>query len=240
MESLTVTAMAGLGNRLMALTSALAIGREMGIPVKIIWTPSYECRIGFDDLFEPLPNVQRGTEGVFLYPTQCGNAAQFDALPKTRNMHIITYIHFYKSPNLTSILRELKPRQEFVDKVSALFGDKKVVGVQIRRTDNEAAIRHSPTELFLNEMATYPSDTYFFLATDSEFEKVKLKDAYGSRILTFNAPLNRGTMEGMRAGFTDFLALSRCSEILASFHSSFSEKASELGDVPMRVVKLPE
>lgn len=240
MESLTVTAMAGLGNRLMALTSAIALGRELQLPVKVIWTPSYECRIGFDDLFEPLPNVQRGTEGVFGYPISCGNAAQFAALPKTRNMHIITYIHFYQSPHLTSILRELKPRQEFLDKVPALFGNKKVVGVQIRRTDNEAAIRHSPTELFIEAMKAYTSDTYFFLATDSEFEKVRLRDAYGSRLLTFDAPLNRGTMEGMRAGFTDFLALSRCSEILASFHSSFSEKASEFGNVPMRVLKLPE
>jgi len=235
METLTVTVMAGLGNRLMALTSALAIGREMGIPVRIIWTPSHECRIGFDDLFEPLPNVQRG--GIFSPPTMCKNAAEFLTLPKMKNMHIITYIPFYQSPQLSSILRELKPRQHFIDTVKTLFGDKTIVGVQIRRTDNEQAIKHSPTEAFLKVMATYPISTYFFLATDSDFEKVKLRDVYGPRILTFDAPLNRNTITGMKAGFVDFLALSRCSEILASYHSSFSVKASEFGEVPLRVIK---
>jgi len=229
--------MAGLGNRLMALTSALAIGREMGIPVKIIWTPSYECRIGFDDLFEPLPNVQRSIANDAGPPIMCKNDAEFSALPKTRHMHILTYIHFYRSPQLGSILRELKPRQEYVEIVKKLFGDKTVVGVQIRRTDNQQAIKHSPTEAFLTAMATYPATTHFFLATDSEFEKVRLRDVYGSRILTFDAPLNRNTMEGMRAAFVDFLALSRCSEILASYYSSYSEKASEFGAVPMRVIK---
>jgi hypothetical protein len=89
-------------------------------------------------------------------------------------------------------------------------------------------------------MKAYTPDTYFFLATDSEFEKQRLRDAYGNRLLTFHEPLNRNTMTGMRAGFVDFLALSKCSEILASYHSSFSEKASEFGAVPMRVLKLPE
>ena len=93
------------------------------------------------------------------------------------------------------------------------------------------------SEAFLQVMTTYPQNTYFFVATDSEFEKVKLRDVYGPRILTFDAPLNRHTMEGMRAGFVDFLALSRCSEILASYHSSFSEKASEFGGVPMRIIR---
>lgn len=237
METLTVTAMAGLGNRLMALTSALAIGRELHIPVRVIWTPSHECRIGFDDLFEPLPNVQRSIAYDAGPPTMCKNAAHFTELPKSKNMHIITYIHFYQSPQLTSILRELKPRQEYLEAVHKLFHDRHVVGVQIRRTDNEAAIKHSPTEGFLTAMATYPDTTYFFLATDSEFEKVQLRGAYGPRILSFDGPLNRHTMEGMRAGFLDFLALSRCSEILASYHSSYSEKASEFGAVPMKVIR---
>jgi hypothetical protein len=219
----------------MALTSAIAIGREMGIPVRIIWTPSHECRIGFDDLFEPLPNVQRG--GIFSPPTICKNAAEFLTLPKMKNMHIITDIPFYQSPQLSSILRELKPRQHFIDTVKTLFGDKTIVGVQIRRTDNEQAIKHSPTEAFLEAMATYPITTYFFLATDSEFEKVKLRDVYGSRILTFEAPLNRGTLAGMRAAFTDWLALSKCTEILGSYRSTFSETAAEFGAVPLRVIK---
>jgi len=235
METLTVTAMAGLGHRLMALTSALAIGREMGIPVRVIWTPSYECRIGFDDLFEPHPNVQRGA--ILPPPTMCNNAAEFLALAKTKNMHIITYTHFYQSPQLTSILRELKPRQEFIDRVYSLLANKTVVGIHIRRTDNEQAIKHSPTEAFLEVMATYPATTYFFLATDSEFEKVKLHYEYGNRILTFDEPLNRNTLAGMKAGFVDFLALSKCSEILASYYSSFSEKASEFGGVPLKVVR---
>jgi hypothetical protein len=235
MEKLTVTAVAGLGNRLRALTSAIAIGRDLQIPIRVVWTPSYDCNIGFDDLFIALPNVDRGP--VSSNPPTCTNHMQFSSMPKTKDMHIKTYIHFYLSPNLTSILRELTPHPEFIQRVNALLADKTVVGVQIRRTDNEAAIKHSPTGAFLQAMSEYPETTYFFLATDSESEKVRLRNAYGDRILTFNAPLNRSTTEGMKAGFVDFLALSRCSEILASYYSSFSDKASEFGNVPMRVVK---
>ena len=87
-------------------------------------------------------------------------------------------------------------------------------------------------------MAAYPVTTFFFLATDSEFEKTKLRDAFGSRILTFDVPLNRGTLVGMRAAFTDWLALSKCTEILGSYMSRFSETAAEFGAVPLRVLKM--
>ena len=234
METLTVTSMAGLGNRLAALTSAIAFERETGIPTTVMWTPSHECRIGFDDLFEPLPNIKRGPPGPYII---CQHPSFLTQMRKSKHAQFRTYMHFYHSAQLSSILRELKPRQEHLEKVLRLFNNRPVVGVHIRRTDNEAAIKHSPTEAFLTAMAAYPATTHFFLATDSEFEKVQLRDVYGSRILTFDAPLNRHTMEGMRAGFVDFLALSRCSEILASYYSTFSAKASEFGAVPIRIIK---
>lgn len=235
METLTVTVIAGLANRIRALVSTLAIGREMRIPTTIVWTPSAACQIAFDDLFVPLPNVQR--EPIAGRPMSCPTAAQFLRLPKSTHTHIVSYAQFYRSPQLPSILRELKPRPEYLEAVAALFGERCVVGVQIRRTDNTLAIQHSPTEAFLQAMAAYPASTHFFLATDSASEKTRLRDAYGDRLLTFDAPLNRDTAEGMKAGFIDFLALSRCTEILASYHSSFSEQAAEFGGIPRKVVR---
>jgi hypothetical protein len=239
MESLTVTLMFGLGNRFRTLASALAIEKDMGIPVTIIWTPTHDCRIGFDDLFEPVDNIKRSALNKPAY--MCIDRAHFNRLQAQflrtgiKDGHIQTYCGFFDSPNST--LRNLRPRQEYLDTVAALFGDKTVVGVQIRRTDHKHSILNSPTELFLEAMAAYPATTHFFLATDSDLEKARLRDAYGNRIIGFEGPLNRWTLAGMKAGFTDWLALSKCTEIIGSYESSFSKTAAEFGGVPLRIVK---
>jgi hypothetical protein len=240
MESLTVTLMFGLGNRFRALASALAIEMDMRIPVTIVWAPKRDCQIGFDDLFEPLKNITRSAMDTPGYI--CVDHAHFIRLQAQfrrtgiKNAHVQSYCNFFDSPNTN--LRSLRPRQEYLDAVSTLFGDKTVVGVQIRRTDHKHSIEHSPTELFLEAMAAYPVTTHFFLATDSNVEKTKLRDIYGSRIIGFDGPLTRWNMEGMKASFTDWLALSKCTEIIGSYKSSFSATAAEFGGVPLRVLRV--
>jgi len=238
MESLIVTVMFGLGNRFLALASAFAI-QETGVPVTIVWPPSRDCQIGFDQLFEPVENIKYSIPNPPPSYT-CLNHAHYLRLQAQfqrtgiKNVHLQSYCPFFDSP--TTAFRSLRPRQEYVDAVTALFGDRLVVGVQIRRTDHNLAIEHSPTELFLEAMAAYPT-SFFFLATDSEFEKTKLRDIYGPRILTFDGPMTRWNIAGMKASFTDWLALSKCTEIIGSYTSSFSQTAADFGGVPLRVIK---
>ena len=85
-------------------------------------------------------------------------------------------------------------------------------------------------------MGKYPTTTHFFLASDSETEKARIRDAYGNRVHTFQDPLNRYTMAGMKSSFTDFIALSKCSELITSYESTFSEWAAITGNIPMHVI----
>jgi len=49
---------AGLGNRMRALDSALALGRAVGVPVRMIWTLGADLNCPFEELFEPIPGME--------------------------------------------------------------------------------------------------------------------------------------------------------------------------------------
>jgi hypothetical protein len=48
----------GLGNRLTILCSAYAAAYARGIPVSMAWRPGEDCQAEWNDIFEPLPDVE--------------------------------------------------------------------------------------------------------------------------------------------------------------------------------------
>jgi hypothetical protein len=114
----------------------------------------------------------------------------------------------------------------------------KIVGVHIRRGDNRTSIQESPSELFWEAMAAYDPSVIFYLATDSMREREEAERRFPGRILTGSGTiLSRNDPFGCREGMLDFYCLSRCSEILGSYYSSFSEMAAAYGGAPLRVIK---
>lgn len=112
------------------------------------------------------------------------------------------------------------------------------LGVHIRRTDNAMSIRHSPTALFVEEIEKWiganGAHARIFLATDDEQTKADLVQRFGSKIITNDRVASRTTLQGMVDGAAEMFALSRCSAIVGSHYSSYSEMAASIGAVPLR------
>ena len=110
------------------------------------------------------------------------------------------------------------------------------MGVHIRRTDNVHSIKGSPTSAFFKIMDKYPPTTLFYLSTDDIKERYAVLNRYPGRLLpraTLN--LERHTLKGVEGAVMEFFALARCSEVVGSVSSSFSELAALYGDVPLLI-----
>lgn len=129
--------------------------------------------------------------------------------------------------------------QQTIDRRCARF-TARTIGVHIRRTDNTASIQQSPIELFYTaidrELDAYP-ELSIYLATDSETVKQELKDRYGNRLFCAQKEADRSSTAGIQGGVADMYTLARTHKIFGSFQSSFSELASQLGNVPLEIVK---
>lgn len=115
---------------------------------------------------------------------------------------------------------------------------KETIGVHIRRTDNVDSIRQSPIELFyqrLDEDIKRNNEVGIYLATDSEEVKKDMKDRYGDRVQTTDKHADRGSLSGIRDGIVDMYTLARTQKIYGSFQSSFSDMASQIGEVPLEI-----
>ncbi|MCR4919944.1 MAG: hypothetical protein K5928_09085 [Prevotella sp.] len=113
-----------------------------------------------------------------------------------------------------------------------------VVGVHIRRTDNQRSISDSPTALFVERMRQEPDDTVFYIATDSEEEKRELRQLFGSRLHCAERQAERGTLQGMEDALVEMYLLSRTRRILGSAASTYSMTAAAIGRTPLEIIKL--
>lgn len=131
--------------------------------------------------------------------------------------------------------------QQRVDAMVGQFAPM-TIGLHIRGTDHLLARQHSTLDLFITridqEIALHP-EVSFFLATDEPEVKRQLLERYPNRILTFDAPLQRDTVEGMQAAIVDCFCLSQTSRILGSYNSTYSSLAAEIGGIELEEVSGP-
>lgn len=107
------------------------------------------------------------------------------------------------------------------------------IGIHIRRSDHTAAIHKSPTEAFIMQMEKeleQHESVSFFIASDSEEDKQKLKKRFGNRIITLNHPTQRNSSEGIKNAVIDMYTLAGTQKIFGSFGSSYSEIAAQIGN----------
>ena len=238
-------ACAGFANRLRATVSGICAAEEAGRAIQISW-PYERAFVGnFQEFFDmeasQLPSWVTFDQQMDSSKAEvlCLTPEDWHAQAKnTGPIHIKSYAKFYQTARYDFWLRSLKPRREFVERVEEIFRGKPPVGIHIRRTDHWRCIAESPTGEFVRIMDQYPPGTVFFVASDSDEERIVLRAKYSpARILTGATILDRTMTVGTKHAFVDFLALSRCSEIVGSWTSSFSEMAAAYGDVPLRFAR---
>lgn len=115
------------------------------------------------------------------------------------------------------------------------------IGLHIRRNDNELSIKHSPLELFINqveeEILTNRKAT-FYLSTDDPIVEKIFKEKFDSQIISHKKEFNRNTLKGMQDAVIDLFCLSKTLKIYGSYWSSFSDVASRIGGIELTTLKV--
>lgn len=254
----------GLCNRLRTLLSV--VGFPVPSTCRVLWARNEECCARFDELFEPigveyvsmedcpwwaaasrrrnlhLPHLVRRLIGYEQYEDLRSPDVYLSLLERAASARLF----ISSSTELRHYPRRaydmLRPLPIILERITALQSQfaAHTVGVHIRRTDHRASIAHSPDAAFLRAMdeeVRRDPTVRFFLATDDEALKQRLKERYPDRLITQPQTPPRNTLEGMRAAVVDLWCLAATQKLLGSYGSSFTDTAAEMGNVPLEVVK---
>ncbi|XVJ67687.1 MAG: hypothetical protein HEQ40_16480 [Lacibacter sp.] len=154
------------------------------------------------------------------------------------NLAIKSCHEFYFNRDV--LINRLVPTEELQRRINNFFRDDcEIIGVHIRRTDNEVSIKKSPLSAFVKrielELKKNP-DVKFYLATDSVEVIEDLLHRFGSKIIYEQKLLSRNSPQGIKDAFFDIGVLSKCNKILGSYWSSFSYIASQYGNIPLEII----
>ena len=169
------------------------------------------------------------------------NAEAIKSLVAGKNSYIASGLPFY--PSNIFLFRELfRPTDEIIDEIKKRCSafTTPTFGLHIRRTDNTISIAESPITLFIQQieqdLKKYP-EARFYLATDSEKIKERLRELFGNRILYSPCKANRNSIEGMKEAVIELYTLANTNYFHGSYYSSFSDLAAILSDRPYDILR---
>ena len=150
--------------------------------------------------------------------------------------------------NVRPYLLKLVPINEiqyYINMVSFYFNEY-TIGVHVRKTDNEVAMKYAKDKLFYSEIDSLIKkrpNLNIYLAADS-FETVKkYKLKYGRRILVFDdflsseMPRDRNSALATQFSMIELYLLSRTKIILKSIYSSFGYISAIIGGIPFKEIR---
>ena len=158
-----------------------------------------------------------------------------------KNVYIASCVYFHPQ-TMRPLFRIFQPIEKIQEQVRTFTDSfsRPTMGIHIRRTDNIASISQSPTELFIEKMREEigkDEDCQFYVATDSEEEKKRLKDIFGERILTLPRAADRNSIAGMQDALVELYVLSHTRKIMGSMQSSYSETAAQISNIRCELIK---
>lgn len=260
---ITLVPIAGLCNRMNAITSGLLYQQHNpGCELKIFWWKTHDCCADFHDLFEQLPppfvkicklksfikdrpasarnlKIPRLFRRLFydFEMTPAYNADDFDNLVQGKErVFVACHNRFNKYCLKKSLAKVFVPVKDLRERIHEVTKDwnGNVVGLHIRRTDNQRAIENSPMEHFfqlMDEEILKNEKVRFYLASDDDTVKQELKEKYGDRIITLQLSLRRNSVQGMKDAVVDLYCLGATSKIFGSYASTYSIIASQLNNI---------
>ena len=158
---------------------------------------------------------------------------------KATNYYIKACNEFSFNPAYLKYFTPVKNVQDIIDKVILGF-PAKIIGVHIRRTDNDTSIEESPLKLFIEKIKSdlaIDSDVHYFLATDDSVVETDLLELFPSRILRSQKVFTRDSKEGIIGAMVDMYCLAATKKIYGSYWSSFSSLAARIGNIPLMIIK---
>jgi len=258
---LEIEPMAGLANKMRAISAAHWLAKELDQELKVTWTPYRGLNCLYTDLFthggefhlRERPRDLFHESRLFSYyfkvkalgyskslqliTTDKLGQDQVESLRGRQRILIASPHQFYGADKP---LFGFRPREEISERIEATTGKFRdnTIGVHIRRGDHAISASTSTTLKFVEMMKGYlerDPDTLFFLSTDSATEERRLREEFGERIIANEKELSRNSRQGIADALLDLFCLSRTGKIIGSFYSSFSEVAARLGGIPMEV-----
>lgn len=183
---ITVVAMNGLSNKLQVILSYLARANKEGKKLKIIWHLSEACPEKYDNLFEPIPNLE------VLYSDETIPIDINIINPEEKYKYNPDFINYWNNEdghligNSYSLLKPLPSIQNEIDSTKQKLG-KNYIACHIRRTD---ALTHpaykdnknSDTD-YMNFIDQYPKDLKIYIATDCRDTQKIFIYLYGDRMI---------------------------------------------------------
>jgi hypothetical protein len=252
----------GLGNRMRVINSAIFLSRELKREILILWKISKELNCSIENLFA-FPSTIRIIQFHVLnlpkrfilnlkYSRTSKKIISEELMALSKNGFDISSLREYKSvyiktcssffPYTDYNLFKPIPKLAFLIAQYADHFNSHIIGVHIRRTDNKTSINYSKTELFINlikkEISTDPG-IKFYLATDSPEEEKDLQNIFGEKIISHKKNWKRNSKKGVQDALVELFCLSRTRMLYASYYSSFSDVAAEIGQIKKIQVGAP-
>jgi hypothetical protein len=235
------------------IASAMCAAADANTPLQILWRIDNNIfNALFEDCFDmsSLPSWMKVEEGFVERDTTWREAREdlsesawefyCAQMEERRPLRIKSHQIFYKGRTWDawlSMLRLLKPHPSIAAIADSLLWPKRLVGVHIRRTDHVKAIQESPSSGFWAAMEAEPATTIFYVASDSEEERQAAAGRYPGRVITGAKYLGRSEPHECLEAMLDLYCLSRCSKIIGSYESSFSQVAAWWGGIPLEIVR---
>jgi len=242
---LVIRVQGGFCNRLRAIVSAALWAEDLGTGLVIYWPeePGHmACRI--DEILVPLtiPGIVKFHTGYIrnarqvLSHEEMESVLQVQRLMPSSEIRIESYSIFHNDFHSRGIkiLRRIQIHPS-IQKMTEGVKDG-LVGIHIRRTDHVKCIEASPLALF-EEYLEKADRGNFYLATDDAEVKAAFKEKFTKHFIASPVvKLGRLSKEQQIHGIIDWLLLQKCTKIVASQGSSFSELAAWRAGIPLEVL----
>jgi hypothetical protein len=228
----------GLSNRIRLLVSAMRIAKKSGKPYCLYWPVSEKVPCQFGDLFEMPVQLTDSPQGNMLhsswrlwvdeaevpenwakaYPSDDvkGRAIdfEFDRIPQA-----------IREKYLAQFAR-LHPRVELVWRAD-VHAAKPLVGVHVRDgIDWDKWGRTVALENFLAVLDRYPPRAKFYLSAHRLSTVKKIVSRYPGRVVYQENKVYSGpSVKRMQDALVDMLCLARCTELVGTYASTFTEMA---------------
>lgn len=180
MLRLTLVPFGGLCNRLTAIASAVALARQRGARLRVLWCRKSWCACRFEDLFRPLPadvalrsvgrlpllmerNLPRnlrsmwrvrrmlGWRSIDDFQNLDGRVSVEGRVPADGRVYISSCMALIPDYSFEGLFRPIKALQRRIDALTRTFTSP-IYGVHIRRGDHTTAMAHSPVAAFRERM----------------------------------------------------------------------------------------